>query len=157
MSVVPDWLGRSFTVAVLVIVAQGAALLMICSYVIVSVSLTSRPRVPVAGGAGLALEAAYGREHTVLVGIAEPTVTPAQENVPLSRPPDDVAPATPIAVTLYAGAGFPLGPAGSVSVSVTVSPRVMTLGPLFLTLTVQVTLPPAFTVGLDTVFVRLRS
>ena len=31
MSVVPDWLGRSFTVAVLVIVAHGAVLLMICS------------------------------------------------------------------------------------------------------------------------------
>src|SRR6476659_7323927 len=33
----------------------------------------------------------------------------------------------------------------------------MTFGPLFFTATVQVTLPPAFTVGLETVLVRLRS
>src|SRR3954449_11835396 len=107
MSVVADCVARSFTVAVLVIVAHAAVLLMICSYVIVSVSLMSRPRRP-PDGAPPAPEAAYGREQVVLAGMAAPTVTPEHEKVPASRPPDDVLPATPIEVTLYAGAGAPL-------------------------------------------------
>ena len=52
---------------------------------------------------------------------------------------------------------MPFGPAGSVSARTTLSPLVMTFGPLLVTETVQVTLSPAFTVGEDTVLVSPRS
>ena len=52
-SVVPVTVGRSFTVAVLVMVAgHGAVALMSCSYMMVSVSPTFSPRLPPLGVPG---------------------------------------------------------------------------------------------------------
>ena len=86
----------------------------------------------------------------MLAGIDDPTVTPVQVTAPRDMsalvPPDD-----PTERTLYAGAGAPFGPAGRVSARSTVSPRVMGSGPVFVTATVQITLPPAFTEGVETV------
>ena len=73
-------------VAVLVMVAHGAVLEMTCSYTMVSVSPTLRPRVPVeAGGVpGVPTAGANARLQTVEAGIVEPTARPVHVTAPLS-------------------------------------------------------------------------
>ena len=96
------------------------------------------------------------REQFVAAGIDEPTLTPEQVIAPRDRSalvPPDMASDT----TLYAGAGAPFGPAGSVSARSSVSPLVIGSGPLLVTATVQVILPPALTGEGLAVFVRARS
>ena len=88
--------------------------------------------------------------------MAEPTTTPVHVIAPADRP-DATPPETVTPVTLFAGAGAPFGPAGNVSVRSTVSPLVIGFGPLFFTVMVQVTLPPALMLGDDTVLDSARS
>jgi hypothetical protein len=78
-----------------------------------------------------------------------PTVTPVQEKAVRARfasAPPDVATES----TLKEGDTGALGPLGSVSASDKMSPRVIGSGPLLVTATVQTTLPPALTVGVET-------
>ena len=89
-------------------------------------------------------------------GIAEPTATPVQVTAALAMSVFD-PPAVPMDNTLKAGAAGPFGPTGRVSVRSMVSPLVMRSGPLFFTLTVQMTVPPMRTEGALTVFVSARS
>ena len=158
-SVVPVTVGRSVIVAVLVMVAQGAVFEMTCSYTMVSVSPTLRPRVPVEGGAvpGVPAAGANARLQSVEAGIDEPTVTPVHVTAPLSMllfaPPEVL-----IDVTLKLGPGVAaFGPTGSVSARLIVSPRVIGSGPLFVIATVHVALAPALIVVGETVLVIDRS
>ena len=136
--------------AVLVIEAHAAVFEMICWYEIVSVSPTSRPRVPPVGASG-ELGALYGREHAVEAGMADPTERPVQVTAPRDRSAL-LPPLVEMAVTAKAGPGFPFGPAGRRSVRSTVSPRVIGSGPAFVTLTVHVAAAPALIVDGETDF-----
>ena len=93
--------------------------------------------------------------QVVLEGIAPPTDRPEQVTAPLSISVFE-PPLVPMDRTRNAGAGAPFGPAGRVSVSVSVSPRVIGSGPVLVTETVQTTRPPAFTVGAETDFATLN-
>jgi hypothetical protein len=123
----------------------------------VSVSPAFKPRTPPLGAPG-ADGALYGREHVNVGGIADPTATGLFEPsthviAPLARLASVLPAVVVIDVTLNVDDGEPIG---NVSVSVTVSPRVIGSDPaLFVTAIVHVVFTPALSVVGVAVFVAL--
>ena len=85
-------------------------------------------------------------------GIALPTVTLEHVRAAVSRLGSVVPPLVAMDRTLNCGVMALIDVLGNVSVNVNVSPRVMAFEPEFVTLTVQTTLSPAFTVVGETLF-----
>ena len=113
--------------------------------------------MPPVGAPGVPATDAYGRVQFVLAGIAAPTVTPVHVIAPRCRfvllPPVAVIDCT----TLFGDGDVAFEPDGSVSVSVSRSPRVIGSGPLFVTATVHRIVPPALTVAAPADFATVRS
>ena len=113
--------------------------------------------MPPLGEPGVEATAAYVRVQSVVAGMATPTLTPVQATGPLSRLVL-LAPVVPIETTTLFGVGdAAFEPDGSVSVSVSTSPRVIGSGPLFVTATVQRMRPPALTEATSAVLLTVRS